>query len=168
MQGQILGRDADDNIAFIIGNDQKRYQFQRQDWRGERPPAKGLKVDFEIDGSKARRVFPLPTESPADRSTYREDVRRSDGTQQKRSHERKNKLTATILAFPFGIFGLHKFYLGHIKSGIFFMLCLFPGMFLIFPVFFTSLISLIEAIIYAVTSDEEFYEKYEVRRQTWF
>lgn len=63
-----------------------------------------------------------------------------------------NRIVAALLAFFLGIVGAHKFYLGRTGQGILYLV--------FFWTFIPSLISLIEAILYLVSSDEDFARKY--------
>lgn len=67
----------------------------------------------------------------------------------------KNKIIAAILAFFFGGFGVHKFYLGQIGQGIVYLLFFWT----VIPFF----IAFIESILYLVMSDQEFARKYGSR-----
>lgn len=49
MKGDILDYSIQHNAGVISGDDQNRYNFKGSDWRGQRPPASGDKVDFAID-----------------------------------------------------------------------------------------------------------------------
>src|SRR5690606_5750086 len=49
MKGVILDYSIQHNAGVISGDDQNRYNFKGSDWRGQRPPASGDKVDFAID-----------------------------------------------------------------------------------------------------------------------
>ena len=68
---------------------------------------------------------------------------------------RRNKWIAIILAFFFGAFGIHKFYLGQIGTGIIYLLFCWTGI--------TAIIGIIEAVIYLTMSDAEFAAKYPKR-----
>lgn len=64
----------------------------------------------------------------------------------------KNRGIAAILAFFLGAFGIHKFYLGKPLQGIIYLLLcwtIIPG-----------ILGVIEAILYLLTTDEAFHEKY--------
>jgi TM2 domain-containing membrane protein YozV len=66
-----------------------------------------------------------------------------------------------VLALLLGGFGIHKFVLGHTGAGI--------VMILLFCVFgISSVIGLIEGIIYLTKSDEEFIRIYQVEKKAWF
>lgn len=64
----------------------------------------------------------------------------------------KNKVTAALLAFFLGGFGAHKFYLGKVGMGIFYLI--------FFWTFIPAIIAFIEFIILLVMSDDEFNRKY--------
>ena len=78
--------------------------------------------------------------------------RRSAGAAQAGAIGRKSRVTAALLAFFLGAFGVHKFYLGRIGWGIAYLLffwTLIPG-----------IVAFIEFIIYLTMTDEAFAEKY--------
>lgn len=64
----------------------------------------------------------------------------------------RSKLAAILLAFFLGGFGIHKFYLGRIGWGIVYLLLCWT--------FIPAFISIIEAILLLVMSDERFNAKY--------
>ena len=80
--------------------------------------------------------------------------------------EENKKLLSGILAILFGAFGIHKFVLGYQKEGIIMLLVslLTCGV----GAAVTSIIGLIEGIIYLTRTDEEFYRTYQVGRKPWF
>lgn len=68
----------------------------------------------------------------------------------------KSKVVAGLLAIFLGLFGVHKFYLGHTGAGV---LILLLNLFLWWTIIVPAIIELvcfIEGIIYLVKSDEEF------------
>lgn len=84
------------------------------------------------------------------------------------------KVLAGIMAILFGSLGIHKFVLGYNNEGIILLiitvvgyatLCIFIGAFIIT---LTSLIGLIEGIVYLTKSDAEFYETYQRNKKPWF
>ena len=80
------------------------------------------------------------------------------------SYPQDNKKVACgILAILLGPFGIHKFLLGYTNEGI---------ITLVITVFscgtITSLIGLIEGIIYLTKSDQEFFQTYQVGKKGWF
>jgi TM2 domain-containing membrane protein YozV len=64
----------------------------------------------------------------------------------------KNRMTAAALAFLFGGFGAHKFYLGKGGQGVLYLL--------FFWTLIPSFIAFIECISYLCSSDEVFARKY--------
>ena len=64
------------------------------------------------------------------------------------------RVVAALLAFFLGGLGLHKFYLGQIFQGIIYLLFCWTGI--------PSFIGIIEAILYLIKSDAEFFRKYGV------
>ncbi|WP_026703656.1 TM2 domain-containing protein [Flavobacterium soli] len=84
------------------------------------------------------------------------------------------KVLAGIMAILFGSFGVHKFILGYNNEGIILLvatavgyltLCFIIGWFVIVA---TSIIGLIEGIVYLTKSDAEFYETYQRNKKPWF
>lgn len=84
------------------------------------------------------------------------------------------KVLAGVLAIVFGQLGVHKFILGYQKEGIILLVatvigyataCFFIGGFIVMA---TTIIGLIEGIIYLTKSDEEFYNTYQVGEKPWF
>lgn len=64
----------------------------------------------------------------------------------------KTKLTAALLAFFLGGWGVHKFYLGKTGQGILYILFCWT--------FIPSIIAFIEFIVLITMSDETFNQKY--------
>jgi uncharacterized membrane protein len=58
MQGTIIGFDPDTNTGAISGEDGRRYDFVRLEWRGAGAPQRGMAVDFLAIGSEARQIYP--------------------------------------------------------------------------------------------------------------
>ena len=84
------------------------------------------------------------------------------------------KILAGILAIIFGAYGIHKFILGYTKEGVillgitvigFVLACIGIGVFMIL---ITSIIGLIEGIIYLTKSDADFYNTYQAGKKPWF
>jgi TM2 domain-containing membrane protein YozV len=73
------------------------------------------------------------------------------------------RILAGVLAIVLGPFGVHKFVLDYTTQGI---------IFLILSVFtcgtVTSILGLIEGIIYLTKSDEEFVYTYQLNKKEWF
>ena len=59
MKGKILGFSPTEGDGAISGESGQRYRFNQTDWRGDRPPAVGMSVDFEADEEGlARDIYP--------------------------------------------------------------------------------------------------------------
>lgn len=151
MRGKILGVDPATGKGQISGDDGERYQFTKQDWSAQAPPAIGAQVDFEASGKNARSVFRI--DNVATRPPVSTD---------------KNKIVAALLALFLGGLGVHKFYLGYSGAGLTMLLLSVFGFILLFiPTLIIGLIAFIEFIIYLVNSDEEFEEKYVRNSRPW-
>ena len=58
MKGQILDYSIQHNVGVITADDQNRYEFTGAEWRGQKPPVRGDRVDFDISPEgKAIQVF---------------------------------------------------------------------------------------------------------------
>ena len=57
MKGQVL--TFEENEGIILGEDEKRYEFDLNEWKEKVPPKKGMEVDFEIDQNKAKNIYLL-------------------------------------------------------------------------------------------------------------
>jgi TM2 domain-containing membrane protein YozV len=82
----------------------------------------------------------------------------------------KNKYTAGILAFFFGAFGTHKFYLektssGFFRLGLFIFFMMAAGGFGRFVVTTLAVLGVVEAIILFAMGEKEFDEKYNGERK---
>lgn len=82
----------------------------------------------------------------------------------------KNKYTAGILAFFFGAFGTHKFYLdktssGFFRLGLFILFFMAAGGFGRFIVTTLLVLGVVEAIILFAMNEEEFDEKYNQKKK---
>ena len=89
------------------------------------------------------------------------------------SQDNKRILTG-VLAILLGHLGVHKFVLGYNNEGFLILiatvigyatLCIFIGAFVLAV---TSLLGLIEGIIYLTKTDAEFYEMYQKNKKPWF
>ena len=78
--------------------------------------------------------------------------------------KRKSKWTAVIFAVLLGNFGAHKFYMGHPKLGILYIVltCTIVG------AVFTGWGSIAEGILYAVKSPEDFQRIYVHEHRAMF
>lgn len=82
------------------------------------------------------------------------------------SNDASKKIAAGICGILLGALGIHKFILGYTKEGIIMLLvtlltCGIGGM-------VTSIIGLVEGIIYLTKSDEEFVSTYVINKKGWF
>lgn len=59
MKGKILGFNEAEGRGAISAEDGARHNFVRSEWRGERPPAAGMTVDFEGRDGAALDVYPV-------------------------------------------------------------------------------------------------------------
>lgn len=64
----------------------------------------------------------------------------------------KNKIVAGLLAIFLGGIGVHKFYLGNIKTGFLYLIFCWT--------YIPVVLGIIEGIMYIVSSDDNFYDKY--------
>lgn len=78
----------------------------------------------------------------------------------------KNKVVAGVLAILLGSLGIHKFYLGYNKEGLILLLVTVLTMGTLAWV--TSVIGIIEGVIYLTKTDEDFYGTYVAGRKAWF
>ena len=68
----------------------------------------------------------------------------------------KNKVVAGVLGILLGGIGIHKFYLGNIMPGIFYLLFAWTGI--------PPILGLIEGIVYLVDSEEAFQARVVAKR----
>lgn len=76
------------------------------------------------------------------------------------------KLAAGICGILLGAFGVHKFILGYTTPGIILLVATVVTCGIASAV--TSIIGLIEGIVYLTKTDEDFYRTYMVGRKEWF
>ncbi|MEM8616912.1 MAG: hypothetical protein AAGF20_08245 [Pseudomonadota bacterium] len=57
MDGQILGYDSETGEGAIRTDDGDRYTFKTDDWKGQRPPKAGDKVDFVVEETTATEIY---------------------------------------------------------------------------------------------------------------
>jgi len=132
MQGTVLSFQPETNTGLISGHDGNRYNFVMLEWKSEnKMPREGQLVDFEIDDKAAKHII----------------VMKKTG-----SGNQKSKVTAMLLAFFLGGFGVHKFYLGRTVWGVVYLL--------FFWTLVPACIAFIEFLIYAFMSEDRFDEKY--------
>lgn len=142
MQGQVLGVDRASGEGQISGGDGLRYSFTQADWSDHRHPASGVRVDFEADGTRARKIFRLV--EPGERAVVAAP------------ENDRSKYVAALLAFFLGVLGIHRFYLGRIGSGIIMIVISIT----VIGLFVTSIWALIDMVRYLVMSDREFAARY--------
>jgi len=58
MKGLILDYNTQEE-GVISGDDGQRYQFTSNDLKGDTNPTVGSKVDFDVEGSLAKNIYPL-------------------------------------------------------------------------------------------------------------
>lgn len=94
------------------------------------------------------------------------DVIDEKGNVVPKSNEESKRVLAGVLGIILGPFGVHKFVLGYTKAGIIMLL----GTILTCGIgaAVTSIIGLVEGIIYLTKSDEEFIYTYQTNKKKWF
>ncbi|MET3560459.1 TM2 domain-containing membrane protein YozV [Bartonella japonica] len=92
MRGIIISQDQ--GTYLVSGDDGKRYQFATWDWLGKKPPRVGDSIDFICDGDSINSVFPLLQQG----SEY-------------------SKVMLALICWVAGIFGVHRFMVGKVKTG---------------------------------------------------
>jgi TM2 domain-containing membrane protein YozV len=73
------------------------------------------------------------------------------------------KIAAGLLAILLGPLGIHKFILGYTTEGFLYLLITVCTCGIA-----TSILGIIEGIIYLTKTDEEFYQMYQVHKKGWF
>jgi len=152
MKGEVLNFSIQTNSGVISGADGQRYTFDGSNWREAAPPARGVAVDFQPQGTVAL------------------DIYRALGGTSAQGGGDKNKTTAGLLAILLGAFGVHKFYLGDTTAGAI-TLAISLGAGLVTcggATFVMSVIGIIEGIIYLSKSDADFQQTYVLGRKSWF
>lgn len=152
MRGRVLGVDARTGDGLVAGDDGRRYTFQPQDWASRGEPAIGLEVDFDADDRRALSIYPIP--APISAVTPSSAASVAPPAPPVRSD--RNKYVAAVIAFLFGVLGIHRFYLGRTGSGIamLVMTCTVIGLLVTGPWAFVDMIR------YLIMSDEEFADRY--------
>lgn len=143
MRGQVLGVDRESGFGQISGDDGQRYTFRPRDWSDSTGPAVGALIDFDTEGTEARRIYRLPGTTPV-------PIRAEPDA------GGRNKIAAALLAFFLGTLGIHRFYLGRTGSGVLMLVLSLTviGLFLTVPW------SLIDTIRYLIMPDDEFADRY--------
>ena len=152
MRGQILGVDVRTGEGQLSGDDGRRYRFRPEDWAHRGEPAIGLAVDFDPEDTRARSIFPLPGVAglPATGAPVPAYFVAPPPTTS------RNKIVAALLAFFLGVFGVHRFYLGRIGSGIVMLLltCTVLGLLV------TGVWALVDTLRYLFMSERDFARRY--------
>ncbi len=94
------------------------------------------------------------------------DVLDENGNIIPKSNEESKRVIAGILAILLGPFGVHKFVLGYTTQGIIMLVITIITCGI--GAALTSIIGLIEGIIYLTKSDEEFKYTYQTNKKEWF
>ena len=76
----------------------------------------------------------------------------------------KSKVVAGVLGILLGTLGVHKFYLGYVGTGIVHVVLTI----LIITAPVSSIVGLIEGILYLTKTDSEFHSTYVENRKSWF
>ncbi len=146
MRGQILGVDTRTGEGQVAGDDGRRYSFGPSDWAHRGGPAVGVVVDFESEGNRALSLFPLPGSTALPVATTSPPATAGD----------RNKYVAALLAFFFGVFGIHRFYLGRNGSAVTMLILTLTAVGLIV----SGPWALIDTVRYLTMSDDEFAYRY--------
>ena len=133
MRGRVLGFSKEDDTGLISTEAGKNYTFTGSMWKADIEPEGQMKVDFEIDGTKAKDILLI--------NNYHAS-----------SSSEKTKNWTLFWTFFVGAFGGHKFYLGQTGLGILYLLFCWT----LIPAF----IAFIELILFLFMSQELFDEKY--------
>ncbi|MFD0761399.1 TM2 domain-containing protein [Lutibacter aestuarii] len=94
------------------------------------------------------------------------DVIDENGNVIPKSSEESKRIIAGILAILLGSFGVHKFVLGYTTQGIIMLAITIVTCGVGAAI--TSIIGLVEGIIYLTKSDEEFVYMYQTNKKEWF
>ncbi len=94
------------------------------------------------------------------------DVLDENGNIIPKNNEDSKRVIAGILAIVLGPFGVHKFILGYTTQGIILLAVTIVTCGIGATV--TSIIGLIEGVIYLTKSDEEFIQMYQINKKEWF
>lgn len=78
----------------------------------------------------------------------------------------EKKIAAGVCGILLGAFGVHKFILGYTMEGLIMLLVTVLSCFTLSIV--TSIVGLIEGIIYLAMPDEKFVETYVTNKKGWF
>ena len=153
MRGRILDYSVQENKGTITSGDGQRYYFVGSEWKGASTPSRGVSVDFEAEGDRAKGVYVALGPFASSGS--------------------KNKIAAGLLGVLLGGLGIHKFYLGFTGPGLVFLLVNTIGWsitwtLLFIPNLILGVVGFVEGIIYLTKTDEEFEQLYVVEKKQWF
>ncbi len=186
MNGQLLDYSVQTNSGLITGDDGNRYNFVGTEWKDQAIPNRGMRVDFEAQGSDAVAIYrAMPAPGAGGLGGALEGVMGSE----------KTKVIAGLLGIFLGWAGVHKFYLGIKKPAIIQLtvgggglvlamivgsIFIALGMFgigaviglLMYVVGYAALtaaglLGLVEGIIYLTKSDEDFQSIYVTGQKQW-
>ena len=105
---------------------------------------------FHIDATQLENKFQKATEIKLSENNF------SNLVMLPQFHSDRKRITASLLAFVVGAFGVHRFYLGHNSAGWAHVIASFS----IIGFSPSILIGYIDAIMYITSTDEEFESKY--------
>ena len=163
MKGYILDYTVQTNSGIISGDDNQHYNFRGADWKEAEPPRRGMRVDFAAVGDSAMEIY---VEIRAARAVGYGGGAAGAGT--------KSKVAAGVLGILLGWLGIHKFYLGYTTPGLILLGATIVGFITafvligIFILFATSVIGLVEGILYLTKTDDEFEQMYVAEKKPWF
>jgi TM2 domain-containing membrane protein YozV len=147
MKGKVLDFNSTTLQGVIAGDDGKRYSFDGAEWKSEGVAGAGLVVDFVAEGDGAKQLYIDKTIATVS----------------------STKVAAALLAFFFGAFGVHKFYLGYNRQGVIMLLTFLFGFILLgLPSIAIGIIAFIEFILYITKSDADFDQTYVIGQRPWF
>lgn len=148
MRGQVLGVDRASAEGQIAGADGERYTFRPEDWSDRVGPAIGAAVDFQVDGTRALKIYHIPPVAP---SGHRSPAQvETNG---------RNRYVAALLAFAIGTLGVHRFYTGRTGSGVVMLVASMS----VIGLFVTVPWALVDMIRYLTMSDADFAARYPCR-----
>jgi len=145
MRGNILDFDQNTGRGIILGEDSNRYEFTRYDLKTGECVA-GDEVDFVAEEGDAKEIYSIP-------------IKKS---------EHPNKYVAAALAFFFGVFGIHKFYLGRNRAGVIMAVTSLIGFVLVIPLAVMGVVSFVEFVLYIIKTEDDFRQQYVVEKRSWF
>jgi len=96
------------------------------------------------------------------------DVLDENGNIIPKNNEDSKRVIAGVLAIVLGPFGVHKFILGYTTQGIILLAVTITIVTCGIGATVTSIIGLIEGVIYLTKSDEEFIQMYQTNKKEWF